>query len=58
MDITALSGSLATSSLAYEASTKVLAMSMEDNRVLADGMRKMLEMSVNPNIGGNSDISV
>ena len=44
--------------LVNEASQKVLAMTMDDAKVMGEGIQKMLEMSVNPNLGGNIDISL
>lgn len=58
MDIAALSTSMATNELASQASVKVLAMGLDEMRVEGEGMQKMLEMSVNPHIGGNIDISL
>lgn len=59
MDISAITPSLSYSSLVNDdVSTKVLAMGLDDMREMGNGMRKMLEMSVNPNLGGNIDISV
>lgn len=58
MDIAAITPSLASVSPASDVSTRVLAMGLDDMRELGDGMRKMLEMSVNPHIGGNIDVSV
>lgn len=58
MDIAALSSSMAMIDTSNEVGTRVLAMSLDDLRETGDGMRKMLEMSVNPNLGGNIDVSV
>lgn len=58
MDIAALSTSLAMTDVANQASIQVLSMSLDDLETSGDGLRKMMEMSVNPGIGGNFDVSV
>lgn len=58
MDIASLSMSMSASSLMNEVSMQVLDMSLDNMQELGDGMRKMLEMSVNPNVGSNIDISL
>ena len=58
MDIAALSSSYSGAMLVNEASQKVLAMTMDDAKVMGEGIQKMLEMSVNPNLGVNIDISL
>lgn len=58
MDIPALSMAMSSAALNQQASVKVLSMSLDNMRDMGDGMRKMLEMSVNPQIGGSIDISV
>ena len=58
MDIAALSSSYSGAMLVNEASQKVLAMTMDDAKVMGEGIQKMLEMSVNSNLGGNIDISL
>lgn len=58
MDIAALSTSMSMSALMDEVSVRVLSMSMDNTEVLADGMQKALEMSVNPDVGGNIDVSL
>ena len=58
MDIAALSCSYSGAMLVNDASQKVLAMTMDDAKVMGEGIQKMLEMSVNPNLGGNIDISL
>ena len=50
MDIAALSTSMA--------SIRVLSMSLDDLETAGDGLRKMMEMSVNPGLGANIDVSV
>ena len=62
MDIAAITPSLssviATNDIEGQISTKVLAMGLDDMREMGDGMKRMLERSVTPHIGGNIDISV
>lgn len=59
MDIGAITPSLSMISIANDdVATRVLSMGLDDMREMGDGMRKMLEMSVTPHIGGNIDISV
>lgn len=58
MDIAALSTSLSMVDLAGQASVKVLAMSLDNLEIAGDGLQKMMEMSVNPHIGANIDISL
>ena len=58
MDIASLSMSMSASSLMNEVSMQILDMSLDNMQELGDGMRKMLEMSVNPNVGSNIDISL
>ena len=54
-DITSLSPSLSSANLLNQVGTAVLDMAMDDEKVLADGMKKMMELSVNPNVGANVD---
>ena len=58
MDIAALSTSMAMSELANQVSVQVLAKSLDTVETMGEGMKKIMEMSVTPNIGGNIDISV
>ncbi len=58
MDVAALSTALSNVNLANQVSVQVLSMSLDTLEVVGDGMRKMMEMSVNPSVGGNIDISV
>lgn len=41
-----------------ELSVAVLDMSLEDLDVLSDSMKQMMELSVNPGLGANVDISI
>jgi len=63
MDIPSLSMHMAQSNLLTSVGTAMLAKSMEQADVLTASMTEMLdasamELSVNPDIGGNIDISV
>ena len=58
MNIPALPSSLDLTSLSGQVSLKVLSMSLENLETSGEGIRKMMEMSVTPNIGGNIDISI
>lgn len=58
IDIAALSTSMSTSNLLTEVSFALCNMAMEDMEVNTEGLRKMMEQSVNPHIGQNIDISV
>lgn len=58
MDIAALSTSMAMTDVANKASIRVLSMSLDDLETAGDGLRKMMEMSVNPGLGANIDVSV
>lgn len=58
MDVAALSTALSNVNLANQVSVQVLSMSLDTLEVTGDGMRKMMEMSVNPSVGGNIDVSV
>lgn len=41
-----------------ELGTAVLGMALDDYDAMSAGMKKMMELSVNPEIGSNIDISV
>ena len=58
MDIAALSTSMAMTDVANQASIRVLSMSLDNLETAGDGLRKMMEMSVNPGLGANIDVSV
>ena len=58
MDIAALSTSMAMTDVANQASIRVLSMSLDDLETAGDGLRKMMEMPVNPGLGANIDVSV
>ena len=58
MDIAALSSSYSGAMLVNEASQKVLAMTMDDAKVMGEGIQEMLERSVNRKRGGNIGVSL
>lgn len=58
MDIAELSMSLNAIEVQSKAGMAVLDKSLENMEVMGDGMRKLLETSVTPNLGQNIDISV
>ncbi|MNT98382.1 hypothetical protein D3C72_2409550 [compost metagenome] len=58
MDIAALSTSLSQASLSQAASIKVLSMGKQQMEQQGQGLIKMMESSVNPNVGNNLDIKV
>ncbi|MDE6910087.1 MAG: YjfB family protein [Lachnospiraceae bacterium] len=63
MDIPALSMSMAQSNLLTDVGTAVLAKAMDQAEVVSANLTEMLdsaamELSVNPDIGGNIDISL
>lgn len=41
-----------------EVSTSVLAEAMDQSEIMGQGLIKMMELSVNPGIGGNFDTSI
>lgn len=58
MDITALSTALQMSQLNFDVGVAVLDNSLELIEDLGEGMIKIMESSVNPNLGQNIDISI
>ncbi|MBS5934817.1 Putative motility protein [Anaerosporobacter mobilis DSM 15930] len=58
MDITALSSGLSQANLMSQVSASVLKLSMDTVEQSMDNMIKMMETSVNPNLGGTIDISI
>lgn len=58
MDIAALSTSMSMANVQAEFGVAMLDKSLEQLEVMGDGMRKILETSVNPHLGGNIDVSV
>lgn len=58
MDIAALSTSMSLANIQTEFGIAMLDKSLEQMEVMGDGMKKILETSVNPHLGGNIDVSV
>ncbi|MCR5406972.1 MAG: YjfB family protein [Lachnospiraceae bacterium] len=58
MDIPALSMSMAANKTMNDVGVAMLDMSLDTFKDLGAGMTKMMEQSVNPNLGANIDISV
>lgn len=58
MDIPALSMYMAQSQTLNSVGTAVLSQNLEQMQSMGEDMTKMLEQSVNPNLGGNIDISL
>ena len=58
MDIAALSMSMAQERVMTEVGTAILSKAIDQGQENGDTLTKMMEQSVNPNVGGNIDISV
>lgn len=58
MDIAQLSTALSMQNTYAAVSTAVLSMSLDTVEKAGDGIVKMMEMSVNPNLGSNVDIKL
>ncbi len=58
MDIAALSMTMAQDRVMTQVSTALLSKAISQGEESGDTLTKMMEQSVNPNIGGNIDISV
>ncbi len=58
MSLISLSSVASQAAITNDIGVAVLDMAMEDIDTLGDGMRKMMELSVNPGLGANIDISV
>ncbi len=58
MDIAALSMALAQSQLFTDFGTEMLSKSLDSYNEAGEGLTKMMELSVNPDIGSNIDIQV
>lgn len=58
MDITEISVSMSQTSLMNSVSTAVLGMSLDMLETNGENMIRMMELSVNPNVGSNIDISI
>ncbi|MEG0805414.1 MAG: YjfB family protein [Lachnospiraceae bacterium] len=58
MDIAGLSIAMSTARVSNEVSTAVLGKNLDTMEQMGDGMKKMLEKSVTPELGQNMDIRV
>ena len=58
MDIAALSTSMSLADVSSQVGIAVLAKNLETIEDMGDGMKKMMELSVNPNLGANIDVTV
>ena len=58
MDITGLSTAMSTASVSNDVSVAVLKKSLDTLDTTGDNMIKMMEASVNPNLGQNIDFSI
>lgn len=58
MDISSLSTSMSLTNLQMDVGYSMLAKSMEAAENAGDAITKIMEQSVNPNIGSNIDVSV
>ena len=58
MDIAALSTSMSLADVNSQVGMAVLAKNLDTIETMGDGMKKMMEMSVNPNLGANLDVTV
>lgn len=58
MDITALSSAMSLADVQTDFGMAMLDKSLDTMEVMGEGMKKMMEASVTPHIGGNIDVSV
>lgn len=58
MDIVAISTAMSMADLQTDIGIAVLSKSMDNMETMGDGMKKILESSVTPHIGGNVDVTV
>lgn len=58
MDLTAVAAAIPTMNLGNAIGAKVAKLAMDQMEIAGDGMKKMMEMSVNPNLGANIDVSI
>ena len=58
MDIAALSMALAQDRVMTDVGTAMLSKAIDQGQETGDTLTKMMEQSVNPNLGGNIDISL
>lgn len=57
MDIAALSTAMSMTEVKTDYGIAMLSKSLDNMEVMGEGMKKMLEASVTPHIGGNIDIT-
>lgn len=57
MDIAAVSTAMSMADLQTDIGVAVLSKSMDNMETMGEGMKKILESSVTPHIGGNVDIT-
>lgn len=58
MDIASISTAMSMANLQTDVGVAVLSKSMDTMETMGEGIKKMLETSVNPHIGGNVDVTV
>ena len=58
MDIAALSASMSLADVNSQVGIAVLAKNLDTIEDMGGGIKKMMEMSVNPNLGANIDVMV
>ena len=58
MDIASISTAMSMANLQTDIGVAVLSKSMDNMETMGEGLKKILETSVNPHIGGNVDVSV
>lgn len=58
MDITAIVAAIPTMNLGNQIAASIMKLSLNQLETAGEGMKKMMEMSVTPNLGGNIDISI
>lgn len=58
MDIPLLAMSMTQANVSNQVDVAVLAKNLDQIEEMGDGMKKIMEMSVTPNVGANIDVSV
>lgn len=58
MDITQVVAAIPTMNLGNEIAASIMKLSLDNMETTGESMKKMMEMSVNPSLGGNIDISI
>ena len=58
MDIASISSAMSMAELQTDIGVAVLSKSMDNMEAMGEGMKKILESSVTPHIGGNVDVTV